>query len=348
MLPGRVRPVGDGDGGGDGGSTPSGCDDSMSQDIDSLNLLLTSGVAVAGIMLLLLTALAVVVPTFLVTLGLWLAGLAHPPETPDEVLQRARRHETLVTFAATSAGLLAATLLVVLPTEPSFADDEGWSPRDWSWAVAPFVGATVLAGVRAAGELTWPRPRGAVRVAPLARRTAVSVGGRRLVLLLVTVGVAVVTLSISGLTATSDGRHLAGRGTPGTSPVSGPYPGWPYGVPMLCALALALGATAVALRLIVRRPPLGGLATADDDALRRVSATRLLGGVQTAVGGGTSLLLVLAATVVQDAGWTGQAHAATALGLVVGAASGLAGVTGLAAQSGPRARTASPSPVGAP
>src|SRR5690625_6995478 len=88
-------------------------------------------------------------------------------------------------------------------------------------------------------QYTWPRPVGHIRQASLRRRSIRQLAGRRAVLLLATAAVLTCALAIFGLTADDSGRavpHLitseaAAQGSLGGA--SGPYPGWPYALPLL-------------------------------------------------------------------------------------------------------------------
>ncbi|WHP18467.1 hypothetical protein [Cellulomonas sp. ES6] len=273
----------------------------------------------AGLVLLLLLALAGCVG---VLLALLLAA-ARGGTTADApaVTRAARRHETLVSLGATATSVLVA-LAVVGSSDVVWTST--YEPLPAAPGVlaytAPFLASVVFAAVRALGETSWPRPRGAVRSAPLARRTVRDLGGRRLVALLGTVAAGLVAVVVLGLTAAPDGRSVAhppvldaaGR-VVGTG-ASGPYPGWPFGVPVAVALLLALGAALVALRVITRRPPLPVLPTAHDDVIRRTSAARVLAGVQAWTGSALGLMLLVAAAALANAEHPAGSAAAAAAG----------------------------------
>ena len=110
-----------------------------------------------------------------------------------------------------------------------------------------------------------------------------------------TTGALGVAFVVFGLTAADDGRSVESverqvtyPGDPGTEVVSaaGPYPGWEFGGPALVLLALVVVAVLVALRVVTRRPPIGLLSAAQDDAIRRTSAARVLAGRAAVVGVG--------------------------------------------------------------
>jgi hypothetical protein len=245
--------------------------------------------------------LVIVVPALVVGLVVWLVARS----TSDDggaPARRARRHELLVATLAVLAAGGTAVALIVQPI--------GWP--DWApapgilQALTPFAVAVAFGAVRAVGELTWPRPRGTVRAAPLARRTPWTVGGARLRWVLGTAATTVVVLVTTGLTADETGRALTVRttypdGATGTLG-GGPYPGWPYGVPMLIGLTATMAITWVALQVITRRAPLHALPAAHDAAVRRTSASRLLAVVQLCLGVALGLTTFLAGGVVRNIG----------------------------------------------
>ncbi|WP_407320641.1 hypothetical protein UQW22_09170 [Isoptericola halotolerans] len=260
-------------------------------------------------------------PVAAATLVLWLAGR----RTHDgAALRRARRHDSLITLVATLAAAATAVLALSLPLAP----DRQPSPAAPGvvQAVAPFAVAVVHCLVRLAGELTWPRPSGTVRHASLARRTVRRTGGTSLTHLAVTATVLTAALLVTGVTAAPDGRSVAGP--PVILPdgglltgSSGPYPGWPYAVPMLAGLAVALLATLATLRVVAHRAPLASLDRYQDDALRRTSAARVLAVTHVCVGATTTLTLLVVALAVRNAG-IHQTSAATTSdpGMLVAAA----------------------------
>ncbi len=298
----------------------------------------------AGLVLLLVLALVACVGVVL-TLLVTAARHGTAPHVPA-VTRAARRHETLVSLAAT-----ATSLLVVLAVVGS--SDVVWTSTSEPLPTAsgvlvytsPFLGAVVFAAVRALGESLWPHPRGAVRSAPLVRRTVRGLGGWRLTALLVTTGVGLLAIAVLGLTAAPDGRSVAHPPTlddagrvVGTG-ASGPYPGWPFGVPVAIALGLAVAAALLSLRVVTRRPPLSVLPAAHDDVVRRTSAARVLAGVQVWVGSALGLMLLVAGTVLGSAEHPAGAVTAAVLGTGLVVAS-----VGIAASAVPGRRLPSPAP----
>lgn len=259
----------------------------------------------AGMPVVVVGTLLVLVPALVAGAVLWRAG--HRAVDDDAAVRAARRHETLIATASTVAAAATSAGVLGLPvgwTAPWFPD--GSAPGT-AWAGGPFAVALAYCAVRAVGELTWPRPRGTLRTAPLARRTVADLGGRRLRALLACAALLAVTLVVTGLTAapdgtsvphpvrvTSDGGVLTGA--------SGPYPGWAYGVPLLLGLAVAVLATLAALRVVARRAPLSGVPRVHDEAVRHTSAARVVAGVQLCVGVATALVLLLTGAAVANAG----------------------------------------------
>lgn len=247
----------------------------------------------------LVIVVALGLPVLIVALiVLLVAQRGGPPHDLDATVVAARRHETRISaVAATTSIVIALALWVAAAT---------WGEPGMLLGVAPFAAALTFSLARAVGEARWPRPTGEVRSAPLVRRSVRDQGGWRLSLFAGTVAGFVVALVIFGLTAADDGRSVerlldAGRETHS----AGPYPGWALGVPVLVVLALAVGATFVALRAVTRRPPIGLLSPEQDDAIRRTSAARVLAGAQVWVGFGAAGCLAFAAGALFRVDWLG-------------------------------------------
>ncbi|ACZ31370.1 hypothetical protein Xcel_2354 [Xylanimonas cellulosilytica DSM 15894] len=262
----------------------------------------------ATALVLLIPIASFAVPVLLIGLVLWL--LARERTDDGGTLARAaRRHELLVSTLAVLAAAVAAVALLAQPVRWP-----GWAPAPGVLqALTPFSIAGVFALVRALGELTWPRPRGEVRSAPLTRRTIWSLGGARLKGVLVTGSLLIAGLVATGITADATGRAfttppvpLPDGGAVGGS--SGPYPGWPYGLPMLFGLAIVAVTTWLALTAITRRRPLAGVPAAHDDAVRRTSSDRLLAAVQLCLGLALAATAWMAGTAIATHGRSFEAN----------------------------------------
>ncbi|MDO8150936.1 hypothetical protein [Isoptericola sp. b408] len=277
-----------------------------------------------AVVVLALGVAAAAVPALLVSAVLW---FRRRPTDVGEPTLAARRHEVLVSTAALLAAAVCAGALLAQPVT--------WQPGTPApgllQALTPCAVAATFAAVRGVGELTWPRPRGEVRSAPLRRRTARTLGGARLRLMVMTAGCLAATLVGFGLTADPTGRAfptgpvaLADGGT--LSGATGPYPGWPYGGPLLVAVLITLGVTGLALATIVRRPPLHGVPGHHDDAVRATSTARLLGAVQLCLGVTLGGVLAVGGMALRNAGSSLLLNGASPHGLVaVGTALALAG-----------------------
>jgi hypothetical protein len=306
----------------------------MDQRIDSIN---------GGIMHALIIVVALGLPVLVVALiALLVAQRSGPPRDLDATVVAARRHETRISAVAATASIMVALALWIAAVS--------WGEPGVLLGVAPFSAALTFCLARAAGEARWPRPSGEVRSAPLVRRSLRDQGGWRLPLFVGTVAGLVVVLVIFGLTAADDGRSVervvdAGLESHG----AGPYPGWALGVPVLVVLALAVGATVVALRAVTRRPPIGLLSPEQDDVIRRTSAARVLAGAQVWVGLGAAGCLAFAAGALLRVDWLGAGAVCLLVALVVFVGSVVIAATALPSRR-IRAtvgvpRTAAPGPV---
>lgn len=260
--------------------------------------------------------------------------LASPTRVRDEhnaALLAARRHEDH-TALASLLGVVAAVVLLVTGTSGPLLHLD---PPGLLGALSLTAGAVIFLAIHYVGQYTWPRPVGHIRQASLRRRSIRQLAGRRAVLLLATAAVLTCALAIFGLTADDSGRavpHLitseaAAQGSLGGA--SGPYPGWPYALPLLGAFAVVLLATFLVLRLVARRPAVAGTRDADDHALRLTSARRVLGGAQLFLGGTGAAVLLLATVSLNSAGWWLAALITGPLGLAIGLGSVLLAATAL-------------------
>ncbi|NUU18032.1 hypothetical protein HP550_12315 [Cellulomonas humilata] len=208
-----------------------------------------------------------------VAVGVALRPIRPPgPVSTSEAWLTAARHARRVATVAWTV-LLGTQLLVMVGASTMV--------RGFGFGLVPAASGIAFLAVLAAGELTWPRPTGAVRRAPLARRGLHALAPAGLVRLVAVWTTALgALLVLCGAAAADDGRSLTWQLSASATSGAGPFPGWYYGVPLgLGAIAVLAGGVGV-LVLIARRPAVSDAAPGDDTALRRLSARRLLGGVQ--------------------------------------------------------------------
>ncbi|WP_034661014.1 hypothetical protein [Cellulomonas sp. KRMCY2] len=167
-------------------------------------------------------------------------------------------------------------------------------------ALIPCAAGIVFLAVHTAGELTWPRPRGEVRVARLAVRDTGDVAPSWLraapwawasLLTVALVAFGAMAYGPRTIAATVPAGALVGAGR---AYEVGPFPGWWYGVPLLIGTAAMLLSTELVLRLITLRPALTDIPADWDMALRRRSARRVLRGGQAPLAMTTSGVLWVA------------------------------------------------------
>lgn len=281
-----------------------------------------------------------------------IAVLARRPDpAPSDAAAAARRHSAAVNVLALSC--LFASMAVGLGILTG-------SPADARQGVylglVPAAAGLAFAAVQGLGELTWPRPSGTIRRAPLTRRTAADVAPRWLRRVTWTWAALTVVLLVAAGLASDDGRRITRTFTDGSA-ASGPFPGWFYGVPLLLATVAVLLASDSVLGLIARRPAVMDAAPEWDLGLRRTSARRLLRGTQLVLGWTAAGVLFFGGAAVHNVGLGGSVngistgstgHAAAGIALMVlGAAVWLASTTvmllpgkrvtsGLAAEPSPR------------
>ena len=253
------------------------------------------------------------------------------------VLDAALRHErtTSVVAAVVALSLIAYVVSpAALPSLTGVTTTPGLLV-----ALSPFIAVVMVLVVRAIGELAWPRPQGAVRTAPLARRTVRGLGEWRLPLFLATTALTAVALVVFGVTAGEGGgtvdAPLLVTVDGWITGESGPYPGWPYAGPLLGMLGvITLGVLGV-LRLVARRGVVNGATAHEDDSLRRLSAAHVLAGTQLLMGLGSAAVLLTAALALFGADRTGAAVLAFAVGSAIGITSVVVGLSVLARQALP-------------
>lgn len=280
---------------------------------------------------------ALVAPLLLVGLLVALA-VRRPPSAPDPA-DTARRHGILVNLLAWLAVVIVAPVTIGVAALMALRTTGGSSGYAGVVAGCWLAGHTlVFLAVHAVGERTWPRPSGLVRRAALAPRP-VALPRRMLAVTVAWAGTLLVVLTATGLTAV-DGQRLVGT----SGAAASPYPGWHYGLPLVLALLLTSAATWGTLGLIARRPAVVDADPELDATSRRLSAHRVLRGVQ----------LALALTLAAVLWFTGQALVTIGLagaGIVATAAAVLAALGGLAvaAVPGPSlVRQVAAPPMGAP
>lgn len=259
--------------------------------------------------LLVATVLAAVVVAVVV-----LVGTRSPAPTLPASAVAARRHAAAVSTVAWASAVVVPFAGLVLAPGVVVQHQGVW------FGLLPAVVGLVLVGVHAAGEVTWPRPSGAVRRASLVRRTAADVAPRwARTLLWSWVGVTVAVVIAAGLTAEADGRSVSRVIDTGSSGAS-PYPGWFYGLPLLGAALLVALTTEAVLRLVASRPTVVNTTDAWDLQMRRLSAHRVLRGSQLVVALTAGGLLLTAGTTLQN---VGRAFAGDGTGSTVHVAWGL-------------------------
>ena len=252
-------------------------------------------------------------PVLLVSAALGVVALARrPAPAPSEAAEAARRHAGIV------SGVALAFLLGSLVVGSAIANSSttGLSHGRWLGLVPAGAGVAFVV-VHAIGELTWPRPTGTMRRAPLTRRTTGDVAPtwlRRVTW--VWAALASVTLVVCGLAADDDGRGLSYTYPDGVAG-AGPFPGWFYGVPLLVAVVVVLAATEGVLRLVARRPAVMDADPEWDLALRRLSAHRVLRGAQLVLGWTTAGVLVFAGNAAATLGRTEGASVPPGTGYTV-------------------------------
>ncbi len=232
---------------------------------------------------------------------------------PTELaMSRSLRRMNNTTVVATLAGLVFASWAwFTFPT----AYVNATSVPGLLAALGPALAGLVYLGVTAASEGTWRLPSGDQRAAFLARRPLFSRAFPWATRALwVWAGLLTVLLVTFGLIAEPDGRSLRnapdvgscladGVPVPCGGGASGPFPGWPYGVPVLVAALLVVAATLAVLHLVARRPAVWGTSATDDELLRAISATRVVRGAQLSLGTSLAGITFFAGATASNAGW---------------------------------------------
>lgn len=236
-----------------------------------------------GMMWVVLTIAAV---GLLVTMGFRTARVV--PATPE--MSRALSRMNITTAAAATAGIGFA--LLAWGTFPTTLVGVTKVPGLLA-ALGPSLAGLVYLAIFIVAEATWRRPTGDARAANLTRRPlfvqAQPWAERALLAWSLLLAGCVIAF---GVIAAPGGRQLAYvswdcsvDGVPvACDGLNGPFPGWPYGVPILFGAAAVLTACFTALYLIARRPAIRGVTNTDDEAMRVVSATRVVRGAQLSLG----------------------------------------------------------------
>ncbi|WP_157453754.1 hypothetical protein [Cellulomonas sp. Root485] len=198
------------------------------------------------------------------------------PATPSQAWITAERHARRVTVGAWTALVPLPALLTA-----GVSGTLSGPSRGMFFAAVPAIAGIAYLAVHAGGELTWPRPAGAVRRAALVRRRIRDVAPPALSWWTVGVLVALgVLLGVCALAAGTDGRSLSYGFAGGLVSTSSPFPGLYYSRTIVPAMVLlGLGCVGVLL-LVARRAAVSDTSPADDVSLRRTSAGRVLAGVQ--------------------------------------------------------------------
>lgn len=221
-----------------------------------------------------------VVLALAVAVGGVFAAARRVGRSSERTVTAARRHGLVVAVLAPVAGIVTALLLVVAGGDaghgfPGTTGD--------ALAMVPLAYAIAHTVVLLIGELTWPRPAGAVRRARLIRRRLGDVAPRRLLrTFLAGTVLLIAAVAVCAALAAPDGRTLEHQDGP-LRMGAGPWPGWHYGKPVTVELVLLLVVLAVTLWVVVNR---AAVATDDERmeaALRRTSAHRVLRGATAGV-----------------------------------------------------------------
>ncbi len=251
--------------------------------------------------------------TLAIALGAGAAVVRRSPPSAESTVAAARRHAALTSALAQTLGLVAG-----LGTATNQALSTGRAGQlGIAVLLAPVVYGVVHTAVLAVGELTWPRPLGAVRRARLARRGLLDAAPRRLLLPAAVTGVvAALVVVVGGALASPDGRsftYTVGDGGPGAvSQSASPFPGWFYGRPAAMGLLAVIGLALVALWLVANRPAVVTADTRIEEVLRRASAHRVLRGALTALLVDAGGLLFISGQAMPDIGpsWLGPVSVA--------------------------------------
>lgn len=193
-------------------------------------------------------------------------------------------------------------------------------------ALGPLLAGILFVDVAALGESFWPRPKGQKRGAYLTRRPALAnADAAARIATIVWAVLLVLSLILFGSIATKGGdasgraiAHVAAD--PAVNGQSGPFPGWPYGIPMLVLAAVLIALALAVLHVIARRPAVSGSTPQSDAQLRRISATNLLKGTQASLAVSLAGVLLIAGQSSANAGyWWGPVCIALSVAVLIAA-----------------------------
>lgn len=192
---------------------------------------------------------------------------------PNDAAHRAKQHAAFT--AAAALAWLVGGLIAVWIVEESGA----LGGRGRIVAVLPAATGAFFIATHAAGELTWPGPRGRQREADLEVRTAGDVTPTGLLRWTWTVAVLTLVGVVSyGFIAT--GPRTITRVLEDGHLFTMSFPGWWFGAPVLVASFIVGVACAGTLRVVAARPAVAGASREWDRWLRRRSARWVLRGSQ--------------------------------------------------------------------
>ncbi|MGV8976906.1 MAG: hypothetical protein ACOH17_02580 [Cellulomonas sp.] len=268
---------------------------------------------VVALLVILPLALAVVIAAVVIALAHRLSR-HEQAVSASSALVAARRHAGGIDALAW-VGLVAALVMIQALT-PSLTGGLG---TGLLIGLTPALAGAIFLAVQSVGELTWPRPSGPVRRAPLTPRTVrtIAPAGLRRLTWGWAGGLALVLVAC-GL-APGNGRDIEHVWDASSSGGAGPFPGWFYGGPLLAATVLVLAATEVVLRLVARRPAVADTKPTDDLALRTLSSLRVLRGTQLVLTWTLAGVLLVAGSALRSVGTIEvDGVVRTSLGLVGG------------------------------
>jgi hypothetical protein len=261
--------------------------------------------------------LVALVPVLLIGITTVVLIVGSSRRAPDPRTVHVRRRAAVFTIVAAVAGAGALVVLLTLPGLRYGLD----------YSLAPLAIGIAMTLVILVHELTWPRPVSSVRTAQLARRTALGLVPKWLLVMGLSGTVVLWMTDIaSSAVAGPDGRSLSRVSGDTVGNVS-PFPGAYYAVPTLVASAVVLVLAALTVWVIRNR---NGTAVDDQDAeLRRLSAHRALRGAafgQLATAAGHALVAGMSITNLYP---DGPPHLAGMVLLVLSPILGVASVLAL-------------------